>query len=77
LLELLLNQTSGDLIAQRPGDLFEFGELGAPGQSLGIDLLTEFAGDMIQVLLNRLREAPRVVAHVRSPAQLVNPGEKR
>jgi hypothetical protein len=72
-LELLLNQETGDLITQLRGDLLEFGELGAPGQSLGIDLLTKFSRDGIQSCLNRIREESLVAAHVRIPAQFVKP----
>jgi hypothetical protein len=62
--DLGLDQLAGDLIADGTGDVFEFGERGTLGESIGIEFAAQLLSELTQTSVKLPADCSGVLAHL-------------
>jgi len=69
-----LDELPGHLISEGTGDGLQFRELGAPGEPLGVKLVSQFPSHLTQAVMEFVPNGGGVLAHLRSPQQVEGRG---
>jgi hypothetical protein len=66
-LDIFLDHSPSDLVPEGASDVFQLRELRASGQTVGVDLPTEFPSHLVQTGLKLHPNGNGILAHVLSP----------
>src|SRR5207249_798735 len=70
LLNVDLDQLPSDLVSQGTGDVLQFRELGASGQTVGINFTPQLPSDLAPAGLKLIPDRGNVLTHFRGPLQV-------
>jgi hypothetical protein len=70
-----LDQLPSNLVTQRPGNGFQFRELGASREALGIKFSGQTSSDLAQAGVKLLANCSGILAHACTPLQITAPIE--